>query len=221
MIIKKDQYIFTLSSLYTQLKGESDIDVREAIDFLLSKVSALDSDSSLEDKEAMPANFKIPSELETVDSGFAIFSDGGCRGNPGPGAWATICQNKRAEILFELCSAEELTTNNKMELMAAIQGFNRLKDIFISDKLSERQAVFIYSDSRYLVDGLNSWIEGWKKRGWKKADNKEPENIELWKILDEFKSFFKNLKIIWVRGHAGHPQNEYCDSLVNKVLDAR
>jgi len=219
VLIKKDQYIFTLLQLYNELDGSHDQEVKESIDFLISKINQTISNAE-ERSELVAANFPVPSELASLAQGIAIFSDGACRGNPGPGGWACLCQNHQGEILFELCGAEALTTNNKMEMMGAIQGFNRLKDIFISDRLPIDVPVFLFSDSRYVIDGLSSWLDGWKRRGWKKADNKEPENIELWKLLDEFRSFFNNIKFIWVKGHAGHPQNEYCDKLATKSLAA-
>ena len=80
-------------------------------------------------------------------------------------------------------------------------------------------AVFLYSDSKYVVDGIQKWVPGWKRRGWKKADNKAPENLDLWQELDVLVSKFDELQFKWVKGHSGHPQNEFCDQLANKSLD--
>ena len=81
------------------------------------------------------------------------------------------------------------------------------------------EKLILFSDSKYVVDGLKSWIHGWKRRGWKKADKKVPENVELWQQLDQLVSKFKNIEYQWVKGHAGHPQNERCDQLANEALD--
>ncbi|PJB52460.1 MAG: ribonuclease HI, partial [Bdellovibrio sp. CG_4_9_14_3_um_filter_39_7] len=79
--------------------------------------------------------------------------------------------------------------------------------------------VHVYTDSRYIVDGMNQWLQGWKQRGWRKADNKVPENLEYWKRLDEITSFYWSVGFHWVRGHSGHPQNEHCDRLCNQAID--
>ena len=108
------------------------------------------------------------------------------------------------------------TTNNRMELEGALQALEALTR---EDTKALSKSVFLYSDSKYVVDGIEKWVPGWKKRGWKKADKKEPENLALWQELDTVVGKFKKLRFQWVKGHAGHPQNEYCDQLANQALD--
>ena len=131
-----------------------------------------------------------------------LFTDGACSGNPGPGGWGAIL--KYGNIEKELCGGEQDTTNNRMELTAAIEGLSALK---------EPCDVTLYSDSKYLVDAIDKgWAVSWKSRGWKKADNKPALNPDLWeKILELFS--IHNVTLVWVKGHAGHPYNERCDAL--------
>lgn len=154
----------------------------------------------------------LPSELKSQE-GLGIYTDGACRGNPGPGGWGTVAQDIKGKILFELSGYSSETTNNRMELTAAIEGLSEAKGFY------QGQEVILVTDSKYLKDGLEKWVQGWKERGWKKADGKSPENIDLWQQLDSLKDDFPNLKIMWVKGHSGHPQNEYCDFLSNKAID--
>lgn len=144
------------------------------------------------------------------------FSDGACRGNPGPGAWGSVIQRPNEEVIFEGSGVEVQTTNNRMELQGAIEV---LKFLLNEGLYEDGQRVILYSDSKYVVDGLTKWVSGWKKRGWKKADKKVPENVEYWQELDHLAAQFSELKLHWVKGHAGHPQNEHCDQLANKALD--
>lgn len=162
----------------------------------------------------------LPKELEGMTSAYALFSDGACRGNPGPGSWASVIQNAKGEIIFKSSGVDVPTTNNKMELQGVIRALSGLIDKWIEDGISDRVSpVFVYSDSKYVIDGITSWVQGWKNRGWKKADGKNPENMDLWKELDELNANFQTIKYIWVKGHAGHPQNEMCDQLCNQALD--
>ncbi|MBQ9937361.1 MAG: ribonuclease HI [Oscillospiraceae bacterium] len=131
-----------------------------------------------------------------------LYTDGACSGNPGPGGWGAIL--KYNSIEKELCGGEENTTNNRMELTAAIEGLSALK---------ERCSVTLYSDSKYLVDGITlGWAESWQKNGWIKKDRKPALNPDLWeKILELFKKH--EVTLVWVKGHAGHEYNERCDRL--------
>lgn len=156
---------------------------------------------------------RVPSFVEKNELSFALYTDGACRGNPGPGSYAFLVQNNRHEMIFENADYSEHTTNNKMEMSAVIQGL-----VYLADQITPMHTIYIFTDSKYVVDGMKSWIHGWKKRGWKKADKKAPENLELWKQLDEL-SGICNIEFHWVKGHSGHPQNEYVDGLANKVLD--
>lgn len=131
-----------------------------------------------------------------------LFTDGACSGNPGPGGWGAILRCKGKER--ELSGGAENTTNNKMELTAVIEGLKALK--FPCE-------VTLYTDSKYVADGLTlGWAEGWKARGWKKKDGKPALNPELW---DELLTLYHThkVKIVWLKGHAGHPENERCDAL--------
>ncbi len=130
-----------------------------------------------------------------------IYTDGGCSGNPGPGGWGTIIV--REGHFEELGGHAPDTTNNRMEMLAAIEG---LKQVNPPD------TVRVVSDSKYLVDGATKWIWGWRKKGWKKSDGKEVLNLDLWLEID---TLLGKLKINWehVKGHAGHPENERCDDI--------
>lgn len=191
----------------------------EELESMATHFKELFSAESLNKKETVQDISELPAELKKDPKAYALYSDGGCRGNPGPGGWGAIAQNAKGELLFELSGAQEHTTNNQMELRGAIEGLLELKSLWEDQGISFLTPLYFYCDSRYVVDGLKSWIEGWKRRGWKKADNKPPENLALWQELDEVYQFFKNMKCIWVKGHAGHPQNEYCDQLANKEID--
>jgi ribonuclease HI len=137
-----------------------------------------------------------------------IFADGACRGNPGPGGWAAILRHRRVEK--ELSGSEPYTTNNRMEMLAAIMGLEALK---------RRCRVRLYSDSQYLRDGITRWIDNWKRRGWRTADNKPVKNIDLWQRLDRAAAGHE-VSWIWVRGHAGHPENERADGLARAAIAA-
>ena len=130
-----------------------------------------------------------------------IFTDGACSGNPGPGGWGAILRFRGVEK--ELSGGAPATTNNRMELMAAIAGLEALK---------RPCRVRLYSDSQYLRDGITKWIHGWKQRGWRTADKKPVKNVDLWQRL-EAAAERHQVDWIWVRGHAGHPENERADAL--------
>ncbi len=137
-----------------------------------------------------------------------IFTDGACSGNPGPGGWAAILRHRGIEK--ELSGAEPATTNNRMELMAAIAGLEALK---------RPCRVRLYSDSQYLRDGITRWIHAWKARGWRTADRKPVKNIDLWQRL-EAAAVPHEIAWEWVRGHAGHPENERADALARAAIAA-
>ena len=134
-------------------------------------------------------------------SAVEIFTDGACRGNPGPGGWAAILRYRGVEK--ELTGYDPDTTNNRMEMIAAIAGLEALK---------RPCRVRLYSDSQYLRDGITKWINGWKRRGWRTADKQPVKNIDLWQRLDAA-SARHVVTWEWVRGHAGHPENERADAL--------
>ena len=196
--------------------------------YITSLSKALDSEKALEALKTLSdelskyiepeshvdvAQLKIPSEYSRMENLYVLYTDGACRGNPGPGSWAYIIQNNESSIVEENADFDEYTTNNKMELGAVINGLESLASM-----VTPMHTILVYTDSKYVVDGMKSWVTGWKRRGWKKADNKAPENVELWKKLDELRSI-ANIDFHWVKGHSGHAQNEYVDGLANKVLD--
>lgn len=198
---------------------QDDVKALEALDFLITKIEAFPDDKD-ELSVDFTVDFPLPDEMCGLTSGYAIFADGACRGNPGPGAWATLIQNTKGEIILKSSGVDVPTTNNKMELEGVIRGLKGLIEKWIDEGISESESpVFVYSDSKYVVEGVEKWILGWKSRGWKKADNKEPENLLLWKELDQLKSRFSHINFFWVKGHAGHPQNEACDRMANFALD--
>lgn len=135
-----------------------------------------------------------------------IHTDGACSGNPGPGGWGAVLQyNGHAK---DLCGGEAETTNNRMELTAAIQALNSLKRACQID---------MYTDSKYVKDGLTTWIHNWKRNGWKTAAKKPVKNADLWKDLDEAVQRH-DIKWHWVKGHAGDEWNERADDLANEGM---
>jgi ribonuclease HI len=130
-----------------------------------------------------------------------IFTDGACSGNPGPGGWGAILRWNGSEK--ELSGGEPETTNNRMELMAAISALEALKEPVTAD---------LFTDSSYVRDGIGKWMFGWKKNGWKTADKKPVKNAELWQRLDAANKRHK-VEWHWIKGHAGHPENERADEL--------
>ncbi len=135
-----------------------------------------------------------------------IFTDGACSGNPGPGGWGAILRWNGKEK--ELSGGESETTNNRMELMAAISALETLKEPCSAD---------LYTDSSYVRDGIGKWMIGWKKNGWKTADKKPVKNLELWQRLDEARKRHK-VEWHWIKGHAGHPENERADELAREGM---
>jgi ribonuclease HI len=188
--------------------------VREALELLDHVVRQLP-----EEKRPGKEGLGVPKEIKDDLNGLALYTDGACRGNPGPGAWACVAQNQRGEIVFESCGHEVQTTNNKMEIQAVIGAFQQLENFLLSHPLHHFKPIYLYTDSKYVCDGLNQWVTQWKSRGWKKADGKGPENLELWQELDGLKNKLSDVQVRWVKGHSGHPQNEYCDYLANRLLD--
>jgi len=136
-----------------------------------------------------------------------IYTDGACRGNPGPGGWGAVLMygEKRKEIF----GGEENTTNNRMELMAAIQALSTL---------TRECELTLYTDSQYVRKGITEWIDNWKKRGWKTAAKKPVKNADLWRLLDE-QVVRHSVNWVWVKGHAGNEGNELADELANKGVD--
>lgn len=138
-----------------------------------------------------------------------IFTDGACKGNPGRGGWGAVIRAGGNEK--ELSGGEPETTNNRMELMAAIQGLNALK---------RPCRVRLYTDSLYVRDGITKWIHGWRRNGWRTADRKPVKNAELWQALVAAAEPHR-IEWHWVRGHNGHPENERADALACAAADAQ
>ena len=136
-----------------------------------------------------------------------IFTDGACRGNPGLGGWAALLRYEGIEK--EIKGAEPETTNNRMELIAAIESLRALK-------IPSR--VRLWTDSRYVQQGITEWLPNWKKRNWRTSNNKPVKNAELWTLLDELNTRHQ-IKWCWVKGHAGDPGNEAADKLANDAID--
>ncbi len=136
-----------------------------------------------------------------------IYTDGACRGNPGPGGWGAILRHNGHEKT--LYGAEPETTNNRMELMAAIRALESLK---------RPCRVRLTTDSQYVQKGITEWLSGWKRRGWKTAAKQPVKNVDLWKRLDAAVSEH-DIHWEWVRGHSGHPENELADQLANRAID--
>ena len=135
-----------------------------------------------------------------------IYTDGACSGNPGPGGWgAILIYGKHRK---EIHGGEAMTTNNRMELLAAISALEALKG---------KRAAEIYTDSNYVKNGITGWIHGWKKNGWRTADKKPVKNAELWQRLDQLASHHA-VSWHWVKGHAGHPENERADELAREGM---
>ena len=172
--------------------------------------------------ETIGESLPVPKEIMNEDvSTLALYSDGGCRGNPGPGAYAYVVQDHYGTIITEGVDFDPETTNNRMELSGPLEGLRNLKLLLQeSGKEPLLTRVKVITDSKYVVDGMKSWVQGWKNRGWKKADGKAPENLELWQNLDRARELFLEVDWVWVKGHGGHPQNEYCDKKANEAMDA-
>jgi ribonuclease HI len=136
-----------------------------------------------------------------------IFTDGACRGNPGPGGWAAllVAGKERREV----SGAEAATTNNRMELTAAIGGLGALK---------RRCSVKLYTDSKYVLQGITEWLPSWKARGWRTAAREPVKNQDLWELLDAAAAT-QDVEWIWVKGHSGLEGNEYVDNLANEAID--
>ena len=142
-----------------------------------------------------------------MSNSISIFTDGACRGNPGPGGWGVLIVLEGEEI--NLYGGENNTTNNQMEMMAAIKAL---------EYFQEKKTIELVTDSNYLKDGIEKWIHGWKKNGWKTSAKKQVKNQELWMKIDVLNNFHE-VQWKWVKGHSGHRENEIADLLANKGID--
>ena len=146
------------------------------------------------------------SNVKKVD--VEIYTDGACRGNPGPGGWAALLRTGKNELMVN--GAEPDTTNNRMELRAAIEGLATLK---------RSSVVSITTDSQYVKQGVLSWVEKWKLNGWQTASRKDVKNKDLWQELDELNNMHE-VSWYWVKGHSGHAENERVDQAANLAIDS-
>jgi len=142
-----------------------------------------------------------------TEAAVEIYADGACKGNPGPGGWGVLLRTGGRER--EMFGGEAQTTNNRMELCAVIEGLRALQ---------ERSRVRVYTDSQYVQKGISEWIHNWKRRGWLTSEKKPVKNVDLWKTLDEV-ARRHDVEWHWVKGHAGHPENERADALANKGIE--
>ena len=138
--------------------------------------------------------------------GIEIYTDGACSGNPGPGGWGAILRSGGHEK--EIFGGAQDTTNNRMEMMAVIKALESLKS---------KSAVTIYTDSKYVMQGVTEWLAGWKARGWKTASNGQVKNQDLWERIDSLLAMHE-VTFQWVKGHAGHPDNERADALARRGI---
>ncbi|WP_145202104.1 ribonuclease HI [Sphingobium sp. B2] len=146
----------------------------------------------------------MSTDLPIVD----IFTDGACKGNPGPGGWGAVLRFGDTEK--EMSGGEALTTNNRMEMMAAVEALNALK---------KPCRVILHTDSKYVMDGITKWVFGWQKKGWRTADNKPVKNVDIWQALVKAAAPHQ-MTWKWVKGHAGHPENERADRLASAAADS-
>lgn len=151
----------------------------------------------------MHQNQGLPDTIGMVD----IYTDGACKGNPGPGGWGALLRFGDREK--ELCGGEKLTTNNRMELLAVIRAL---------EALNRPCRARVHTDSQYVQKGISEWIHGWKLRGWRTADKKPVKNVDLWQQLDTLAGRHQ-LQWVWVKGHAGHVENERADQLANRGVE--
>jgi ribonuclease HI len=144
-----------------------------------------------------------------MKNNIVIYTDGACKGNPGEGGWGAVIEDKKS--VNKLYGYEENTTNNRMEIVAAIKALKTF---------SEKSDIIIYTDSKYLMNGINDWINNWKKNNWKTSNKKDVKNVDLWKIIDEL-NLKHNIEWNWVKGHSGNPGNEMADDLANLAISRK
>jgi len=156
--------------------------------------------------QAQPASKLTPSDKPHVE----LYTDGACSGNPGPGGWAFILRDRKTAKELERTDGEADTTNNRMELQAVIEGLG---------VLNRPATVELFSDSKYVLDGLRSWLDGWKRKNWMNSKKEPVKNRDLWEQLDELRAVH-DLRLHWVKGHSDHPENERADQLAVRSRDA-
>jgi ribonuclease HI len=151
----------------------------------------------------------VPSIAADTLPKVTVFADGACSGNPGPGGWGAILVFPTGGKRLEISGADLDTTNNRMEMMGAVEGLRRLK---------VKSRVRVVTDSRYVIDGMKSWIHAWRRNGWKTSDRKPVKNKDLWELLSELSGKHETA-FEWVAGHKGHAENERCDAMARAAID--
>lgn len=146
-------------------------------------------------------------------SSVLLFTDGGCSGNPGPGGWAYLIVSESKGVIDERWGAEKLTTNNRMELSAAVAALEAV----LADSSLRANPITLYTDSQYLQKGITSWIQNWKRNGWKTSSKEPVKNQDLWQRLDQLTTRLQ-VEWRWVKGHAGHEYNERVDRLTQQAI---
>ena len=144
-----------------------------------------------------------------MKSSITIYTDGTCKGNPGEGGWGAYLEYNNEKV--KLYGYETDTTNNRMEITAAIEALRYIK---------VKSNIILYTDSKYLMNGINTWIHDWKKNNWKTSSNKGVKNVDLWQIIDELNSNH-SIKWNWVKGHSGNPGNDMADELANFAITSK
>jgi len=144
-----------------------------------------------------------------MSSRYVVYSDGACRGNPGPGGWGAVVQCGGVDDTHHR-GRESHTTNNRMELTAAIQGLQAVPP---------GSKVLIHTDSQYVIKGITTWIHGWKQKNWKTAGGGPVKNVDLWQVLEIVQALHVEVEWVWVKGHAGNPGNEMADRLATSAID--
>ncbi len=147
--------------------------------------------------------------------GVLVFTDGGCSGNPGPGGWAYVIVDASGRDVAEKWGAEAATTNNRMELSAAVAALRAV----LADPALRGKRVTLYTDSQYVQKGISTWIHGWKRNGWRTSAKEPVKNQDLWQALDELASRL-TMEWRWVKGHAGHEYNERCDRMTQEAISS-
>jgi len=151
-----------------------------------------------------------------MDSGrVLVFTDGGCSGNPGPGGWAYVIVDAAGRDVAEKWGAEAATTNNRMELSAAVAALQAV----LADPALSGKPVTLYTDSQYVQKGISTWIHSWKRNGWRTSTKEPVKNQDLWQALDELSSRL-SMEWCWVKGHAGHEYNERCDRMTQDAISS-
>jgi len=208
--MKKKVCLKYIQQLRTQFCGDEE---QKALDILTKAAAALP-----DDERPSLAQGKVEFDGEKFPQALAVYTDGACRKNPGPGAWAVVVQDAQSKVVAQSAGSDYQTTNNRMELQAVIEGLKIAINYFQEQAIAAPGTVFLYSDSQLVVKGITEWMAKWKMKNWCKSGQVPVENVSYWQEIDALKSQVQ-LTATWVHGHNGHLQNEFCDRLANEALD--